>query len=189
MDKSKFSDELPDELYPKLNNEQIARLSQVGMRRSVPAGEILFDQGTIRRHFYVLLQGAIEAVLPSSEGEVHLRLHQPGDFTGELDMLSGRPSLVRALTVEPTEVVVLDVVSLRNLVQTDPELGEFLLRIFIRRRVAMISRAMGDVALIGSRNSADTLRLKEFLAHNGHPFTYFELAKTHRPGNCSGVSI
>jgi hypothetical protein len=49
MDKSKLSDELPDELSPKLNNEQIARLSQVGMRRSVPAGEILFDQGTIGR--------------------------------------------------------------------------------------------------------------------------------------------
>ena len=177
MDKSKFSDELPDELYPKLNNEQIARLSQVGRRRSVPAGEILFDQGTIGRHFYVILQGAIEAVLPSSEGEIHMRLHHPGDFTGELDMLSGRPSLVRARTVDPTDVVELDPVSLRNLVQTDPELGEFLLRVFIRRRVAMISRAMGDVVLIGSRSSADTLRLKEFLTHNGHPFTYFELGQ------------
>jgi thioredoxin reductase (NADPH) len=145
------------------------------MRRSVPAGEILFDQGTIGRHFYVVLQGAIEAVLPSSQGEVHMRLHQPGDSTGELDMLSGRPSLVRARTVDPTEVVELDPVSLRNLVQTDPELSEFLLRVFIRRHVAMIPRARGDVVLIGSRNSADTLRLKEFLAHDGHPFTYFEL--------------
>jgi thioredoxin reductase (NADPH) len=177
MDKSKFADELPDELYPKLNNEQIARLSHVGMRRSLPAGEILFDQGTIGRHFYVVLQGAIEAVLPSSAGDVHLRLHQPGDFTGELDMLSGRPSLVSARTVDPTDVVELDQASLRKLVQTDPELGEFLLRVFVRRRVAMISRAMGDVVLIGSRSSADTLRLKEFLAHNGHPFTYFELGQ------------
>jgi hypothetical protein len=49
MKKPKLSDELPDELYPKLNNEQIARSSQVGTRRSVPAGEILFDQGTRRR--------------------------------------------------------------------------------------------------------------------------------------------
>src|ERR1051326_1788514 len=134
MDKSKFSDELPDELYPKLNNDQIARLARVGMRRSIPAGEILFDQGTIRRHFYVILQGAIEAVLPSSEGDVHLRLHQPGDFTGELDMLSGRPSLVRARALDATEVVQVDPVSLRTLVQTDPELGEFLLRVFVRRR-------------------------------------------------------
>jgi thioredoxin reductase (NADPH) len=111
-----------------------------------------------------------------------MRLHQPGDFTGELDMLSVRPSLVRARTVDPTEVVELDPLSLRNLVQTDPELGEFLLRVFIRRRVAMISRAMGDVVLIGSRNSADTLRLKEFLAHNGHPFTYFELGQDAAAG-------
>ena len=177
MDKSKFSDGLPDELYPKLNTEQIARLSQVGVRRSVPAGEILFDQGTIGRHFYVVLQGAMEAVIPSSEGEVHMHLHQPGDFTGELDMLSGRPSLVRVRTVDPTEVVELDQVSVRNLVQTDPELGEFLLQIFVRRRVAMISRAMGDVVLIGSRYSADTLRLKEFLARNEHPFTYLELGQ------------
>jgi thioredoxin reductase (NADPH) len=177
MDKSKFSNELPDELYPKLNNEQIARLARVGMRRSVPAGEILFDQGTIRRHFYVVLRGAIEAVLHSSVGEVHLRLHQPGDFTGELDMLSGRPSLVSARTVEPTEVVELDPVSLRNLLQTDPELGEFVLRVFVRRRMAMISRAMGDVILIGSRNSAGTLRIKEFLTHNGHPFAYSELGQ------------
>ena len=119
------------------------------------------------------MHGAIDAVFPSPEGEVHMRLHQPGDFTGELDMLSGRPSLVRAQTVDPTEVVELDPVSLRNLIQTDPELGEFLLRVFILRRVAMISRAMGYVVPIGSRNSADTLRLKEFLAHNGHPFTHF----------------
>jgi thioredoxin reductase (NADPH) len=177
MDKSKVPDELPDELYPKLNNEQIARLSEVGTRRSLPAGEILFDQGTIGRHFYVILRGAIEAVLPSTEGEVHMRLHQPGDFTGELDMLSGRPSLVRARTVDPTEVLELDPLSLRGLIQTDPELGEFLLRVFIRRRVAMISRAMGDVVLIGSRSSADTLRLKEFLTHNAHPFTFFELGQ------------
>jgi thioredoxin reductase (NADPH) len=117
MDKSKFSDKLPDGLYPKLNNEQIAQLSQLGMRRSIPAGEILFDQGTIGHHFYVVLKGAIEAVLPSSEGEVHLRLHQLRDFTGELDMLSGRRSLVRAGAADPTEVVELDSVSLRNLLE------------------------------------------------------------------------
>lgn len=174
MDRSNFSEALPDELYPKLNRGQIAHLSRVGMRRSAAAGEILFDQGTIRRHFYVVLQGAVEAVLPSAEGEVILRRYQPGDFTGELDMLSGRPSLVCVRTLEPTELVELDPLVLRNLVQTDPELGEFLLRIFIRRRVAMIASAMGDVVLIGSR-SADTLRLKEFLARNGHPFTYLEL--------------
>jgi hypothetical protein len=82
-----------------------------------------------------------------------------------------RIRLVSARTVEPREVVDLDPVRLRNLLQTDQELGKFLLRVFIRERIAMIFRAMGDMVLIGCRNSAETLRLKEFLAHNGHPET------------------
>jgi thioredoxin reductase (NADPH) len=175
MDESKLPYQLQDDLYPKLSEAQIARLSQVGIRRTVPEGEILFDQGSVGRHFYVLLKGALEALLPSSEGDVNLRLYQPGDFTGELDMLSGRPSLVRARTTEPTELLEIDPVTLRNIIQTDPELGEFLLRVFVGRRVALISRAMGNVVLIGSKHSADTLRLKEFLARNAHPFTYLEL--------------
>jgi thioredoxin reductase (NADPH) len=175
MDELKAITQLPDDLYPKLSDKQIARLSQFGVRRSLPAGEILFDQGSVGRHFYVVLRGAIEAVLPSRDGESRLRLHEPGDFTGELDMLSGRPSLVSAHTAEPTELLEIDPARVRSIVQNDPELGEFLLRVFVRRRVALISRAIGDVVLIGSRYSADTLRLKEFLARNGHPFTYLEV--------------
>jgi thioredoxin reductase (NADPH) len=166
---------LPEDLYPKLSEKQIARLSQFGIRRSLPAGEVLFDQGSVGRHFYVVLKGALEALLPLRDGEGLIHLHERGDFTGELDMLSGRPSLVSARTVEPTELLDLDPARLRSIVQNDQDLGDFLLRTFIRRRVAMISQAIGDVILIGSKYSADTLRDKEFLARNDHPYTYLEL--------------
>jgi thioredoxin reductase (NADPH) len=175
MDESNSRTRLPDDLYPKLSEKQIARLSQFGVRRSLPAGEVLFDQGSVGRHFYVVLEGSLEALLPIRDGEGRIHLHERGDFTGELDMLSGRPSLVSARTVEPTELLEIDPARLRSIVQNDPELGDFLLRTFIRRRVAMISQAIGDVILIGSKYSADTLRDKEFLARNGHPFTYLEL--------------
>jgi thioredoxin reductase (NADPH) len=166
---------LPDEMYPKLSKDQIARLSHAGVRREYPADEIIFDQGAIGRSFYVVLKGGLEVVLPSAAGERYLRRHQPGDFTGELDMLSGRPALVRARTVGQTELLEIDATTFRNLVQTDPDLGEFLLRTFVHRRLGLISRALGDVILIGSHYSADTLRLKEFLARNGHPFTYLDI--------------
>lgn len=175
MDESDTRTRLPEDLYPKLGEKQIARLSQFGVRRSFPAGEVLFDQGSLGRHFYVILEGALEALLPSHDGESRIHLHERGDFTGELDMLSGRPSLVSARTVEPTELLEIDPARLRSIVQNDPDLGDFLLRTFVRRRVTLISRAMGDVILIGSKYSADTLRVKEFLARNGHPFSYLEL--------------
>jgi CRP-like cAMP-binding protein len=80
MDEIKPITHLPDDLYPKLSDKHIARLSHFGVRRRLPAGEPLFDQGSVGRHFYVVLQGALEAILPSREGESRIRLHQPGDL-------------------------------------------------------------------------------------------------------------
>ena len=63
----------------------------------------------------------------------------------------------------------------RALIQTDAELSEILMRAFILRRVALLSSGFGDVIVIGSRDSAATLRLQEFLVHNGHPCRYVDV--------------
>ena len=70
--------------------------------------------------------------------------------------------------------------ALQQLVQTDSELGEILTRTFILRRVELIARGWGDVVLLGSENSAATLRLKGFLTRNGYPFTYADFEQTKR---------
>ena len=63
------------------------------------------------------------------------------------------------------------------LVQSDAELGQILMRAFILRRVELVAAGVGDVVLIGSMHSADTLRIKEFLTRNGHPFTFIDLER------------
>jgi thioredoxin reductase (NADPH) len=72
-------------------------------------------------------------------------------------------------------VIEVDRDHIRAIVQTDPELGEILLRAFILRRVEMISRGYGDVVLVGSNHSAGTLRIKDFLTRNSHPYSYVDL--------------
>ena len=49
------------------------------------------------------------------------------------------------------------------------------MRAFILRRLALIARDLGDVVVIGSTHSSGTLRVKEFLTRNGHPFQYLDL--------------
>jgi thioredoxin reductase (NADPH) len=66
---------------------------------------------------------------------------------------------------------------MRSLVQTDAELGEILMRAFILRRVELVAAGVGDIALIGSTHSAGTLRIKEFLMRNGHPYSYIDLER------------
>src|ERR671928_1208225 len=63
------------------------------------------------------------------------------------------------------------------LVQTDAELGEILMRAFILRRVELIAAGVGDIVLIGSTHSTGTLRIKEFLMRNGHPYSYIDLER------------
>src|SRR6202034_2840591 len=75
-------------------------------------------------------------------------------------------------TTVPSELVVVDNNVLRTLVQRDAELSEIFMRAFILRRVQLLDVAAQDLVLIGSRNSADTMRIKELLTRNAQPFRY-----------------
>jgi thioredoxin reductase (NADPH) len=101
--------------------------------------------------------------------------HDAGHFTGEMTTLSGRLSLVRGRVTESGEFLQMSNKDLRTLVARDSELSDIFMRAFILRRVALINRGLGNVILLGSRHSAQTLRLREFLTRNAHPHTYVDL--------------
>src|SRR5205807_8951524 len=101
--------------------------------------------------------------------------HGAGHFSGEANMITGRRALARILVTETGEVIELRREDLLSLVQTDAELSEILMRAFILRRLELIARDLGDVVVIGSMHCAGTLRIKEFLTRNGHPFHSIDL--------------
>jgi thioredoxin reductase (NADPH) len=78
---------------------------------------------------------------------------------------------------EAGEVIELSPEELQALVQTDVGISQVLMTAFIFRRLELIANHVGDVALIGSPHSPGTLRIKEFLTRNGHPYTYLDLDK------------
>jgi thioredoxin reductase (NADPH) len=161
-----------DQMFPQLTSAQIHRICGIGQRRKTTAGEILFEFGETGTRFFVVTAGTLEIVRPGLTGEELVIVHKPGEFTGEINMLSGRRSLVQCRVREAGEVVVLDREHLRGLVQRDAELSEILMRAFILRRVGLISEGSSDLVLVGSRHSVGTMRLREFLVRNGQPFTY-----------------
>src|SRR5262249_24501555 len=62
-----------------------------------------------------------------------------------------------------------------SLLQTDSELSDVIMLAYILRREELIAGNLGDVVLLGSTHSADTLRIKEFLTRNNHPYSYTDL--------------
>jgi thioredoxin reductase (NADPH) len=161
-----------EQVFPRLTEAQVKRVCAIGERRLVKAGEILFDVGEHDSRFFVVASGAIEISRPAPGHDEVVTRHGPGEFTGETNMLSGRRNLVRGRVVEDGEVVAVDRDHLRLLVQRDAELSEILMRAFILRRVALVAQGASGMVLVGSRHSAATLALREFLVRNNQPFSY-----------------
>jgi thioredoxin reductase (NADPH) len=164
-------------IFPKLTPVQISRIEPHGRIRSIQPGEVLIEQGDTSVPFFVVITGEIEIVRPFGTQETLITIHSDGHFTGEVNMLSGRRSLVRARVTKPGKVIELDHQQMLSLVQTDAELSGIFMRAFILRRVELIAAGVGDIVLVGSAYSADTLRIKEFLMRNGHPYSYIDLER------------
>ncbi len=164
-----------DQVFPTLTPAQVARVAAHGRVRRVDQGDVLVEAGQQTARFFVVTEGLIEVVRPIGAAEDSVALFRPGQFTGEVNVLSGRRGFGRVRAAEPGEVIEVDRENLLTLVQTDSELSEILMRAFLLRRVQLIARGLGDVVLVGSTHCAGTLRIKEFLTRNGHPHTYLDL--------------
>jgi len=162
-------------VFPVLTTAQMARIATHGRMRPVNRGEVLLEAGEHSAHFFAVISGEIEVVRQSGTGEELVAVFQPGMFTGEVNMLSGRRSFVQLRASEPSEVVDVDRERLMELIQADSELSEIFMRAFILRRVEIIAHGFGDVVLIGSNHCAGTLRIKEFLTRNGYPYSSVDL--------------
>jgi thioredoxin reductase (NADPH) len=163
------------QMFPGLTPAQIDRIRAVSQLRKVEPGEILFRPGDSGVPFYVLLSGIIEVVQPGISGERLITTHSAGAFTGEISMLSGQRYFVLGRVTEAGEVLQLSGEGLRSLIARDAELSEIIMRAFILRRLALITHHLGNVILMGSRHSAATFRLREFLGRNAHPYTFVDL--------------
>ena len=162
------------QVFPTFTDQQIRRIAPHGHVHRFRQGEVLVQAGEIAPCFFVVTAGRIEIVRPSGETDRLVMALGPGGFTGEVSMLSGRRTLVRIRAVDPGEAIRVDRDRLLSLVQTEGELGEIILRAFILRRVELIAQGIGDAVLVGSRHSAGTLRVQEFLTRNGHPYQYLD---------------
>src|SRR5438874_9692531 len=159
-----------DQTFPTLTDSQIARIAAHGTPQHVEAGAVLARAGDPITHFYVVMSGAVEGVQLRDNGDIRIRTLHAGQFTGEVSMLSGRRALVTLRVCESGEVIQVNRDKLLELVHADAELSEIFVRAFLLRRVRLLTGGFADVVLVGSNHSSDTLRIKEFLTRNAHPY-------------------
>lgn len=165
----------PSEMFPVLTSGQQARVLAHGQRRTCEKGEIVVELNQKVTNVFVVVSGQLHALQVANNQEQVVAICNPGMFTGELTVLSGRRGLLRIRATEKSELIAIEREALQALVEADSELSDIFLRAFILRRLELIAREVGDVLLIGSSHSLDTLRIKEFLTRNYQPYSYIDL--------------
>ena len=139
------------EAFPVLTPAQIARIRPHASVRSVQAGEVLFEPGKSGMSCFVVLTGKLDIAMAGLSGEQVFVTDGPGQFSGEVVLISGARALARGRVAEPGEFLELSADALRTLISKDSELSDIFMRAFLLRRVALISEGLGNVVVLGSQ--------------------------------------
>jgi thioredoxin reductase (NADPH) len=157
--------------HPKLNDQQLAMLEQVGTRRVVRRGELVIKAGQRNLGLTAVLQGELE-VFESRDGQ-ELILANPGprEFLGDVAMLMGTAALANSRgKAEESEVLQVPADRLRQALAELPGVGEPIVQAFImRRKRLMRDREFAGLRILTPKDSRDGRQLDDFLDKNHVP--------------------
>jgi len=157
--------------FAGFNDTMIERLHIYGSEETVEGASILFVRGDRDVDMFVVLDGEIEVFESTGQGRENIitRLLK-GQFTGELDLLDNRRTLLGCRTVKQSRILRISRSSLKQIMRTETEIANLIMQACIGRRFDIVRHAAGGLLLIGQGHSADTIRLKRFLTRIGHPY-------------------
>jgi thioredoxin reductase (NADPH) len=158
------------EAFPRLTADQVERVSSFGAVQRLSPGTVLFAPGDRTIDFFVVLDGAIEAVVSRGTAQQVVRVYGQHQFTGELNLFNDRATLVGARMGSEGRVARLNGAQFRRLLAAEPDIANVVMRAFILRRERMIVLGHTAVTIIAPRHSAKLLQLQRFLDRNRQPY-------------------
>ncbi|MGA1804148.1 FAD-dependent oxidoreductase [Rhizobium sp. HT1-10] len=167
------------QMFPVLNPHQMetAKRFASGEPQRFEPGDLIYKVGDHAAPAWLVLEGSMDVF--RHEGLSHeapITTHGVGQLSGEVNQLSGRPTLAGARAGSTgCTAVAFDAAHLRALVIGSADVGEIIMRSFILRRVGLIDVGAGSV-LVGTAGNAALSRLQGFLARNAFPYVVLDAA-------------
>src|SRR2546423_11923012 len=112
--------------FPKLDASDLAALRPLATACSFEDGETVFRAGQADLDLFVVESGAIE-ILNTSDDNRHVVTHGPGQFAGDIDLLTRRPVIVTGVARGHTQLMRVPGERLREMLNKVPHVSEKLL--------------------------------------------------------------
>jgi thioredoxin reductase (NADPH) len=164
--------------FPTLDESQISQLARctAAEPRLFRDGQTLFAAGERNMNFFIVKSGEVEIVDNSGDERKTVTVHHPGEFTGDISHLTGLPAVVSGIARGDCEAYEITGDALRKVLNQCPGTGDMILQAFIaRRQLLRESPNFTGLRVIGSRYSADTFRVRDFLSKNRVLFTWLDV--------------
>ncbi len=175
---------LEQQAFPVLDVPQIARLRAFGTVKDTHPGEVLFDVGECAYSLVVVLEGAADIVDRANADHV-LKTSGPGEFNGELGLLTGQSAFTACIISKPGKVLIVPPAGVHEIIATIPDLSNILVTAFAARRQILMLSAVASLTIIGREEDAEALRLLEFVDRNRIPYRWLD---PHNPSDTSAIA-
>jgi thioredoxin reductase (NADPH) len=164
----------PEMAFPPLTDDMVERLREYGTEETFAPESALFARGEREVDMFVVLEGELEIYGQDDKGERKL-LAKLGErqFTGELDLLSTRRTLVDGCTLTTCVLLRIPRVELQRLMRSEGDIANLIMQATIWRRLGIIESSSG-IVLLGHSTAAETVSLQRFLTRNAYPFRLLE---------------
>jgi thioredoxin reductase (NADPH) len=123
--------------FPRLSTAEFAVLKSLATARDYNDGETIFRAGQADIDLFVVESGQIDILNPTDDNHV-IATHEPGQFSGDIDLLTGRPVIVTAVARGKSRVWRVPGSHLRGLLNRVPTFAERLIVAFMRRRELLL---------------------------------------------------
>jgi thioredoxin reductase (NADPH) len=166
---------------PVLDDEQLRRLARYGVAEHVEAGRELYATGDDGYDFFLLLTAAVDIVRDATAIEPERLIYRgrPGDFLGELNLLTGQRVYLTARVVSAGTVVRLDAAMLRLVLAEQDDIADLLLAAFRERREVIRAAAGSALEIVGRPAAADTLDLRTYVTQMLLPHSWRSATSDH----------
>lgn len=172
------SQTISEKAFPKLDEDDLRQIEQLATCQSYNDGDEILKFGQSDIDLFIIERGSVDILNPMNDDKL-IVTHDEGMFIGDIDLLTRRPIIFRAIargdgSGGPTRVLCVPNDKLRTLLNTVPRVGEKLLVAFQVRRELLAKTGVVGVRVIGPPGCGLTNRVREFLHKNFVPFTWFD---------------
>ncbi|NUN48849.1 MAG: protein kinase [Candidatus Brocadiae bacterium] len=141
------------DVFSSLSTPSFDRLGALVRARTYAAGDAIIRRGEPGDAMYIIHRGAVRIpILDPAGREKFVAALGPGDFFGEMSLMTGDPRSADVIADGPTDCLIIDKEIFQGLTRQHPGVSKFLTQILARRLSesdVMSSKTVGKYRLLG----------------------------------------